>query len=87
MAGDRGILEGQQLGALDAADNDGVPIAIKDVISTRGVETTAGSKILKGYVPVFDATVTERCRAERPLLREVASRQVACHYAENFLTA
>ena len=51
------------LTTLDAPDNDGVPIAIKDVISTKGVETTAGSKILKGYVPVFDATVTERCRA------------------------
>lgn len=48
-----------------AADNPippllGVPLAIKDVISTKGVETTAGSKILKGYVPVFDATVTRR---------------------------
>jgi dipeptide transport system ATP-binding protein len=31
--------------------------------------------------------VTERCRAERPALREVDGRQVACHYAENFLTA
>ncbi len=51
------------LTTLDVPDNDGVPIAIKDVISTKGVETTAGSKILKGYVPVFDATVTERCRA------------------------
>ena len=51
------------LTTIAAPDNDGVPIAIKDVISTKGVETTAGSKILKGYVPVFDATVTERCRA------------------------
>ena len=30
---------------------------------------------------------TERCRAERPALRELAGRQVACHYAESFLTA
>jgi aspartyl-tRNA(Asn)/glutamyl-tRNA(Gln) amidotransferase subunit A len=42
---------------------DGVPIALKDVISTKGVETTAGSRILSGYVPVFDATVAARCRA------------------------
>jgi aspartyl-tRNA(Asn)/glutamyl-tRNA(Gln) amidotransferase subunit A len=42
-------------------DRGGVPIAFKDVISTRGVETTAGSKILAGYVPVFDATVATRC--------------------------
>src|SRR5262249_16368447 len=42
---------------------DGVPIALKDVISTRGVETTAGSKILGGYRPVFDATVAARVKS------------------------
>ena len=47
----------------------GVPIALKDVISTRGVETTAASKILEGYKPVFDATVAARCKdAGLPLL-------------------
>jgi aspartyl-tRNA(Asn)/glutamyl-tRNA(Gln) amidotransferase subunit A len=40
-----------------------IPIALKDVISTRGVETTAGSRILAGYTPVFDATVAARCKA------------------------
>ena len=51
------------LRTVEGAEGDGVPIALKDVISTKGVETTAGSKILAGYVPVFDATVAARCRA------------------------
>jgi aspartyl-tRNA(Asn)/glutamyl-tRNA(Gln) amidotransferase subunit A len=48
---------------VDEPVGDGIPIALKDVISTRGVETTAGSRILSGYVPVFDATVADRCKA------------------------
>jgi aspartyl-tRNA(Asn)/glutamyl-tRNA(Gln) amidotransferase subunit A len=41
----------------------GVPIALKDNISTLGIETTCCSNILKGYVPPFDATVVEKVRA------------------------
>ena len=41
----------------------GVPIAIKDVISTREVRTTCGSKILSNYVPPYDATAVLRLEA------------------------
>jgi aspartyl-tRNA(Asn)/glutamyl-tRNA(Gln) amidotransferase subunit A len=51
------------LRTVEEPNGDGVPIAFKDLISTRGVETTAGSKILSGHVPVYDATVASRCKA------------------------
>jgi aspartyl-tRNA(Asn)/glutamyl-tRNA(Gln) amidotransferase subunit A len=47
---------------LDYAGAEGIPIALKDVIGTEGVETTAGSRILEGYVPVYDSTVASRVK-------------------------
>lgn len=42
----------------------GLPISVKDNICTRGIQSTAGSKILEGYIPHFDATAVERLRNE-----------------------
>jgi aspartyl-tRNA(Asn)/glutamyl-tRNA(Gln) amidotransferase subunit A len=52
------VAEGRPLPALA-----GVPVAIKDVISTRGITSTCGSKILQNYVPPYDATAVERLEA------------------------
>src|SRR3954466_4814588 len=47
----------------DATPLLGIPWACKDIIGTKGIETTAASKILKGYVPPYSATVVERLDA------------------------
>src|SRR5882672_5215321 len=57
-ASDARYRAGKPLGPLD-----GVPISYKDVLSTRGVKTTCGSKILASWVPPFDATVVTRLGA------------------------
>ena len=49
---DEKIAKGEQIGLLE-----GVPMTLKDNISTKGIETTCCSKILQGYTPIYDATV------------------------------
>ncbi|HVY93528.1 MAG TPA: Asp-tRNA(Asn)/Glu-tRNA(Gln) amidotransferase subunit GatA [Bryobacteraceae bacterium] len=55
---DRKLAAGEDPGALA-----GVPVAVKDVIVTKGVRTTCASKILSNYIPPYDATAVERIEA------------------------
>src|SRR5499427_5970746 len=60
---DRMVAEGKPLPPLA-----GVPVGIKDVMSTRGVRTTAGSKILENFIPPYDCTAVARLEAAGAIL-------------------
>ncbi|MDL1886128.1 Asp-tRNA(Asn)/Glu-tRNA(Gln) amidotransferase subunit GatA [Anaerolineae bacterium CFX8] len=64
VTADRALQDAEAADRARAAGDDrpllGLPMAIKDVFSTAGIETTCGSKILRGYKPVFTATVVQR---------------------------
>jgi aspartyl-tRNA(Asn)/glutamyl-tRNA(Gln) amidotransferase subunit A len=67
VTADRALQAAESADKARAAGEDkpllGIPLGIKDVFSTCDVETTCGSKILKGYKPIFSATVVERLEA------------------------
>lgn len=56
-ASDNRRQKGEVLSALD-----GIPVAIKDMILMKGLPNTAGSRILEGYMPPYDATVTQKLK-------------------------
>ena len=58
-AADRRVAAGAETGLLA-----GLPVVVKDMIATAGLETTCGSRVLRGYVPPRDAYVVRRIREE-----------------------
>jgi aspartyl-tRNA(Asn)/glutamyl-tRNA(Gln) amidotransferase subunit A len=67
-AAEAALAAGQPLGPLH-----GVPIALKDLVDTRGVRTTGGSRILADRVPAADATVVTRLTGAGAIVRRVAT--------------
>ena len=65
LSPERAYAQAEKIDALIAAGKPlpplaGVPVGIKDVLSTRGIRTTCGSKILENHFPAYDATAVER---------------------------
>jgi aspartyl-tRNA(Asn)/glutamyl-tRNA(Gln) amidotransferase subunit A len=68
LSKDRALAKAAQIDALAAKGEPlpplgGIPVGIKDVMITRGVRTTAGSKILKNFIPPYDCTAVARMEA------------------------
>ncbi|MCR5652450.1 MAG: Asp-tRNA(Asn)/Glu-tRNA(Gln) amidotransferase subunit GatA [Ruminococcus sp.] len=60
---DAKIAKGEEIGLLE-----GVPMTLKDNLSTKGIETTCCSKILTGYKPIYNATVWDKLESEGAVL-------------------
>jgi aspartyl-tRNA(Asn)/glutamyl-tRNA(Gln) amidotransferase subunit A len=57
---DRNITKGGEIG-----DLSGIPMGLKDILCTKGIRTTCGSKILENYVPFYDGTVVKKLRERK----------------------
>jgi aspartyl-tRNA(Asn)/glutamyl-tRNA(Gln) amidotransferase subunit A len=57
----------------------GIPMVLKDLFSTDGVRTTAGSKVLENYIPVFDATVVRKLKAAGAIIIGKANQDAWGH--------
>ena len=60
---DLGFMRALEKGEKNSGELSGIPFVVKDAICTKDTVTSAGSKIIENYEPVFDATVVERLRA------------------------
>jgi len=73
VSGEQALADAAAVDAARAAGEQlpplaGVPIAVKDVMATQGLPTTCGSRILRGWVPPYDATVVANLRAARMVI-------------------
>jgi len=76
VSGEQAIQEAKALDRKIATNDKGVkslallglPVAVKDNLCTKGIPTTAASRILQGYVPSYDATAVERLKAQGAII-------------------
>ncbi|MDR2777610.1 MAG: Asp-tRNA(Asn)/Glu-tRNA(Gln) amidotransferase subunit GatA, partial [Rickettsiales bacterium] len=68
LARERARLSDMNIAKGRAKRLEGLPMGVKDVFCTKGIETTAGSKILKNFIPPYESTVTQRLNDENYIM-------------------